>query len=324
MKKAVWVLFGVLALALSAMSSSALAQDIYPSSPIRVVVGFAPGGAADTVGRLLAQKLSANMGTNVFVENKPGANSNIGAEFVAKSRPDGYTLLFNVPSNILSAAFGEKLGYDVLEDLAPVARVASGPMMLTVHPSVPANTAAEFIAYARANPGKLTYGSGGTGSITHLAPLLFLQANSLAALHVPYKGAGPAVLDLVGGRVQFAMLGMGPGVPLMKDKRIKALAITSLTRSLLLPDVPTLAETMPGFEVGTWYGMMAPAKTPPAIVSRLNGAIVKALQDPDMKSRLAQNNIEPLGSSPEDYGAYLRSELERWTKVIKSAGIKLE
>lgn len=324
MKKAAWMLFGILTLTLSVMPLLAVAQDNYPSSPIRLVVGFAPGGAADTVGRLLAQKLSLQMNAKIFVENKPGANSNIGAELVAKSRPDGYTLLFNVPSNILSTAFGEKLGYDVLEDLAPVALLATGPLVLIVHPSVPANTVAEFIAHVRANPGKLAYGSGGTGSITHLAPLLFLQANGLTALHVSYKGAGPAVLDLVGGRVQFAMHGMGPVLPLVKDKRIKALGIAGLKRAPQLPDIPTLAETMPGFEVGTWYGVMAPAKTPPAIVKKLNGAIVRALQDADMKSRLAQNNIEPLGSTPEEYGAYLRSELERWSKVIKSAGIRLE
>lgn len=325
MKKTALMLLGVLVLPLSSIAPPALAQDNYPSSAVRLVVPFLPGATTDMIGRLLAQRLSAQMNATVLVENKAGAGGNVGAAFVSNSRPDGYMLLVNTTGVIFSRVLGEKLEYDVLKDLAPVALVATVPQLFYVNPSVPVNTVAEFITYLKANPDKLAYGSGGTGAITHLGPLLFLQANGLTALHVPYKGASEATIDLVAGRIQFAMQSsMVAVLPLVNDKRVKVLAITGLKRSPLLPDVPTLAETMPGFEVGSWFGVMAPAKTPPAIVKRLNSEIVKALQDPDVRSRLARENAEPLGSTPEEYGAYLKSELERWTRIIKSAGVKLE
>lgn len=324
MKKTPWMLLGVLALGLSAMGSPAVAQDNYPSSPVKLMLGFGPGAITDTVARMLAQKLSAQMNTSIVVENKPGANGNIATELVAKARPDGYTLLFNTIGVVMTRAMGSKLNYDVFQDLAPVALVASGPLVLCVHPSVPANNPVEFIAHLRANPNKLAYSSSGVGAITHLTPLLFLQANGLSALHVPYKGSGAAVIDAIAGRVQFGWVNMITALPPVRDKRLKAIAISGLTRSPLLPDVPSLNESvMPGFAVGGWYGVMAPAKTPTAIVTRLNGEIMKAL-DRDLKSRLDQQGVEPLGSTPEQYGAYLKSEFERWTKVIKSSGIKPE
>ncbi len=324
MKKAVSMLC-VLALALSAGSSPAMEQEDYPSSQIRLVLGFPPGATTDLVARLLAQKLSAQMNVPVFADNKPGANANIATELVARSKPNGYTLLFNTPALILSRAFGERLGYDARTDFAPVALVALSPYVLVAHPSAPANTVAEFVAHLKANPNKLAYGSAGAGSLTHLAALLFLRGNGVSGLHVPYKGAGPALLDLVGGRIAFAMQGQTAVVPLIKEKRVKALAFTALKRSLLLPDVPTLNETvMPGFEIGTWFGVLVPANTPPAIVTRLNSEIVRALQDPDLKSRLAQEGVEPVGSTSEQYRAYFRSELERFSKVVKSAGVKPE
>ena len=314
--------FGVLAMSLLGVASPAAAQDNYPSSPVKLVAGFPPAGGTDLVARLLAQKLTGQMNVNFLVENKPGANGNIGAELVAKSTPDGYTLLYNTSGVIFSRALGEKLGYDILKDLAPVSLVTSLPMVLLVHPSLPINTVAEFTANLKANPDKLAYGSGGIGNIIHLATLLFLQANDVTALHVPYKGTAPLLHDAVAGRIQFTFQVPGTAVPLVKDKRMRALAISSLKRSPLLPEVPTLSESMPGFEIGTWHGVMAPAKTPATIVKRLNREIVKVLQDSDIKSRLGKLGAEPLGSTPEEYGAYLRSELDRWTKVIKNAGIK--
>ena len=324
MRKAGRMLLGVLALALSVMASPALAQDNYPAGPIRLVVAFPPGGALDVIGRLLAQRLSAQMNVNVFVENKPGASGNVGAEFVTKARPDGYTLLFNSATVILNPAFGDKLGSDLLKELAPVALIASTPHLIVAHPSVPANTVAEFIAYVRANPDKLAYGSSGTGTMSHLSPLLFLQSNALTALHVPYKGNAPANLDLVAGRMQFGFVDVASGLALLRDKRVKALAVTSFKRLPSLPDVPTLAETIPGYETVQWYGVMAPAKTPRPIIQRLNSESIKALQDTNMTSRILESGALPLGSTPEEYQTYVGNELERWTKLIRSAGVKVE
>lgn len=324
MKSPAWMAV-VLAAVLLFFQCPTNAQNAYPSSPVTLVVGFAPGGGADLIARILAQKLTAQLSTSVIVENKAGANSNIGAEFVARSKPDGYTLLLSNPSQILSPAFGEKLGYELLKDLTPVARITSSPMVLVVHPAIPANNAAEFIALLKANPDKFAYGSSGTGSIDHLSGLMFLQANGLAALHVPYKGVAPALLDLSAGRTQFEMLTVTSMLPMANEKRIKPLAVAALKRSPLLPDVPTLHETiMPGFEITQWFGIMVQGRTPPSIVKRLNDEIVKALQSADMKSRVEQQGAELAPSNPEQYGAYLRSELDRWTKVIKIAGVKLE
>lgn len=324
MTKATLGFLSLWGLLLSMLPSQLLAQAGYPSAPIRLVLGNAPGATTDTIARLLATKLSAQMNTNVVVDNKPGAGGNIGPEFVAKSRPDGYTLLLNTPGVVYSRAFGEKMGYDLFDDLTPITLVASGVQILAVHPSVPANTPAEFIDYVRANPNKLSYGSSGVGNINHLGPLVFLTANGLSALHVPYKGSAAAIIDLVGGRVQFAMQGLVAVVPLVKEKRIKIIGIASLKRSQLLPEVPTLAEATPGFEISSWFGIMAPVKTPTAILTRLNTEITKAMQDSEIKSRLAQEGVEVLSSTREEYAAYIKSETERWTKFIRSNNIKPE
>lgn len=323
MKTAVWMYLGVPALALSTIASTAVAQGNYPSAPIKIVWGYTPGATGDLVARLLAQNLSSQMNANVLVENKPGANGNISAELVAKSKPDGYTLLFNSPGLVVSRVIGEKLGYDLFKDLTPIARVASAPYFLVVTPALPANTVAEFIAYVRSHPDKLAYASSGNGSSPHLGTLLFLQAHGLTALHVPYKGTAPSMTDLAAGRIQFRFTDPKAALPMVKDKRLKAIAFAGLKRSPLMPELPTMVESgMPGFEVGTWFSMMAPANTPPAIVKRLSGEIVKALQNPEVKARLEQQGVGPTGSSPENYGAYLRSEAKRWGKVVKTAGIK--
>lgn len=322
MKTVAWLFTAALAWALSAMS--AFAQESYPSAPIRMVIGFPPGATTDVVARSLAQKLAEQMKVSVIVDNKPGANANIAAEIVARARPDGYTLLLNSPSAVLSVAFGEKTGYDLFKDLAPVGLATSAPQMIVMHPSVPANTVPEFFAYLRANPNKVAYGTAGNGSLNHLGILLFLQANGLTALHVPYKGSAQTLVDVISGQVQFAMQGLSAALPMIKDKRVRVLGMLSLKRSPFLPDVPTFAETMPGFEVGTWSGVYAPAGTPAAIVKKLNAEMLRALQDADFKSRLAKEGMEPLPSSPEEFGAYLRNEVERWSKAIKAAGVKPE
>lgn len=307
------------------LAPNVFAQDSYPSNPFRMVLGFTSGGTTDLFARLLTQKIAAQMNVSGIVDNRPGASANIAAELVAKSKPDGYTLLFNNPGVILSPAFDAKLNYDLFKDLAPVALVGSTPFAIVVWPGLPANTPAEFIAHVKANPDKLAYGSTGAGGGTHLAALLFLQANGLSALHVPYKGAPAALLDLAAGRIQFRFTDVPSMVAMVKDKRLKAIATGGRKRTPLLPDMPTLSETvMPGFEVSSWFGVMVPAQTPAAIVRRLNTEIEKAMQDTEMRSRLEQEGVEPLGSTPEAYGAYLKGELARWSKVIKSAGVTLE
>jgi tripartite-type tricarboxylate transporter receptor subunit TctC len=308
-----------------AASGLAAAQADYPAKPIRMLVAFPPGGPTDLVSRVIAQKLSEQVGQQVLVENKPGANGNIAAEQAAKAAPDGYTLFYNTSAITLSPALYSKLAFDPVKDYAPVALTAVVPLVIAVHPSVPANNLKEFIAYLKANPGKATYGSAGNGNVTHLGAFLFLHANGLDAVHVPYKGSAPSLTDLVGGQTQFTAETINAALPYIRDKRLRPLAVTSLKRISVLPDVPTLNESgMKGFEVGAWQGIVVPASTPPEIVKRLNAEVMKALASPDVKARLAAQGAEPLGSTPGEYGAYLKSELERWAKVVKQSGAKLD
>jgi tripartite-type tricarboxylate transporter receptor subunit TctC len=275
------------------------------------------------VARLLAQKLATQMEAIVVVESKPGDNGNIAAEYVAKAKPDGYTLLVNTSAVVFSPAYGEKLSFDLLTDFAPVEMVSSSPFALAVNPAIPSGNLNEFISYLRANPGKFNYGSPGTGGISHLGGLLFLQANGLSAVHIPYKSGGQVMTDIAAGHIQFSIQGLTNVVPLMKANRVRALATTGLTRAALLPDVPTLNETvMPKFELVNFGGVLAPARTPPAIIRRLNVEIAKAFQDPDIKAKLFLEGGEPRTSSVEEYGVYLRNELNRWTKIVKDNNIK--
>lgn len=313
------------AIAALAVPGGLQAQSNYPNKPIKLVVAFPPGGPTDLVSRVIAQKLSEQFGQQVLVENRPGANGNIGAEAVAKAAPDGYTVFYNTSAITLSPSLYSKLSFDPLRDYAPVALTAVVPLVIAAHPSVPATNLKEFIAYLKANPGKVPYGSAGNGNVTHLGAFLFLQANGLEAIHVPYKGSAPSLTDLVGGQTQFTAETVNAALPYIRDKRLKAFAVTSLKRSNVLPDVPTLNESgMKGFEVGAWQGIVMPAKTPPAIVQRWNAEVMKALADPDVKAKLAAQGAEPLGSTPEQYGAYLKSEVERWSKVVKATGAKLD
>ncbi|MWL90213.1 tripartite tricarboxylate transporter substrate binding protein [Cupriavidus sp. SW-Y-13] len=310
--------------AVALLPQAALAAD-YPDRPIRLVVPFPPGGPTDLVSRVIARKMSEDLGQTVLVDNRPGANGNIGNEIVAKAQADGYTVLYNTSSIALSPALYKKLSYDVKRDLLPVALTANVPLVLEVNAQVQANTVPEFVAWLKANPGKMTYGSAGNGNVTHLAAFLFLQANGIEAVHAPYKGSAPALTDLASGQVQFMTDTINSSLPFIRDKRMKALAVTSSARSAQLPDVPTLAESgLKGFEVGAWQGMMVPAKTPPDIVRRLNGAVLKALASSDVRASLAAQGAEPRGSSPEAYGTYLSQELERWRKVVKDTGVTLD
>jgi len=314
-----------IACALSGLAGAAPAQTAYPDKPIKLVLAFPPGGPTDLVARVLAQKLGEQMGQTVVVENKPGANGNIAAELVAKSLPDGYTVFYNTSAVALSPALYKKLGYDVLSDFAPVALTAVIPLVLAVHPSLPVTTIQEFIDYLKVNPGKFSYGSAGNGNITHLGAFLMLQAKGLSAAHIPYKGSAPALMDLVGGQTQFTTDTVNSALPFIKEKRLRALAVTSLTRTSVLPDVPTLNETvMPGFEVGAWQGLLVPAKTSPEIVKRLNAEILKVLASSDVRAKLALQGAEPLGSTPTEYGAYIKSEVDRWIRVVKQSGVTLD
>lgn len=315
----------LLALAGLTALSAVQAQATYPDKPIRLVLPFPPGGPTDLVARVLAQKIGEQMGQPVLVENKPGANGNIAADMVAKAPADGYTVLYNTSSIALSATLYKKLNYDVRTDFAPIALTAVIPLVLAVHPSLPVYNVQEFLNHVKANPGKLTYGSAGNGNITHLGAYLLLHSRGLQATHAPYKGSAPALTDLVGGQTQFMTDTINSALPFIRDNRLRALAVTSLKRTTVLPEAPTLNETvMPKFEVGAWQGMLVPAKTPSDIVKRLNAEVMKALNSPEVKAKLAVQGAEPLGSTPEEYGQYIQTEIARWGQVVKLTGATLD
>lgn len=301
------------------------AQSAYPAKPITMIVPFPPGGPTDLVARVLAQTMGGQMGQQIIVDNRGGANGNIGSAAAAKAAPDGYTVLYNTSSITLSPALYKSLPYDVMRDLAPVGLAATVPLALVVNPSVPANNVAEFIAYAKANPGKLSYGSAGNGNITHLGAFQFLQANGIDAVHVPYKGSAPADADLVGGQIQFMTDTVNSVAGFVREKRLKLLAVTTLKRNGLFPDTPTMAESgMPGFDVSAWQGLMVPANTPEPIIKRLNAEMSRALQNPEVLKKLAAQGAIPLGSTPKEYGDYIKSELTRWAGIVKQTGVSLE
>ena len=315
----------LLGLAAAACLPLAAWAQAYPNKPITLLVPFPPGGPTDLVARVLAKKMSEQMGQSIVIDNKPGANGNIAAVAAAKAPPDGYTVLYNTSSITLSPALYKNLAYDVQRDLAPVALTAVVPLALVVNPGVPVNNVREFIAYAKANPGKLSYGSAGNGNVTHLAAFQLVRHHDIDATHVPYRGSAPADVDLVAGQIQFMTDTINSVMPFVKDKRLKLLAVTTSQRMSLFPDVPTLSETvMPGFEAGAWQGIMVPANTPKAVVQRLNAESIKALQSAVVKEKLALQGAEPLGSTSEEYGAYVKKELARWAAVVKATGVTLE
>lgn len=318
---------GLAAVAAAAASwaGAVQAQDAWPSKPITMVVPFPPGGPTDMVARVLAQQVGQQLGQTVVVDNRPGANGNIGNALVAKAAPDGYTVLYNTSSISLSPSLYKKLSYDVNKDLRPVALTAVVPLGLVVNPKLPVNNVQEFVQYAQANKGKLSYGSAGNGNVTHLAAFQVVQHFKIDASHVPYKGSAPADVDLVAGQIDFMTDTINSVAPFIKDGRLKLLAVSSSKRLPNFPDAPTLAESgMTGFDAGAWQGVMLPAKTPDAIVQRLNAELMKALKDPGVLEKLRLQGTEPLGSTPQAYGDYINSEIKRWAGVVKSTGVSLD
>jgi tripartite-type tricarboxylate transporter receptor subunit TctC len=314
-------------LAAPALPRPALAQGGFPDRPVRLVVAFPPGGPTDVVARILAERMGRELGQAIVVENRGGANGNIAAEAVAKAEPDGYTLLYNTSSIVISRALYRRLSYDLLKDLAPVSLTAASPLALVVNPAMPPRTPAEFIAWLRANPGRLSYSSGGIGNISHLVTFLVLNHLGAEAVHVPYRGTAAALTDAAAGNVQFTADTVVTALPLIQDGRVRAIAVSSAERSPLLPEVPTMTEaglTPPGFDLGAWQGILAPARTPPASLARLNAAVAAALADADVRARLAAQGARPTGGSPADYAAYLRSEIGLWTKVVADSGATAE
>jgi len=305
---------------------AARAADAYPAKPVRFVVAFPPGGGTDIIARAIAQKLAERIAQQVVVDNRPGAGGNIGTDIVAKSAPDGYTMLMGSagPLAINASLFG-KMPFDPIKDLAPVTLAASTPNVLVVHPSLKAATVKELIALAKARPGEINFASSGHGTPAHLAGELFNSMAGVKMVHVPYKGAAPALADLLGGQVQLMFSTMPPALPHVKDGKLRALAVTSAKRSPAAPDLPTLDEiALPGFEANTWHGVVVPAGTPRAIIARLNREIVAILHLPDVVERFSSQGAEALGSTPEEFAAYIRSETLKWARVVRESGAKAE
>jgi tripartite-type tricarboxylate transporter receptor subunit TctC len=311
------------AAALLAMSRFAWAQT-YPSRPVRLVAPFAPGGSSDIIARLMGQWLSERLGQPFVIENRPGAGGNIGTEAVVRASPDGYTLLLVGGWNAINATLYYKLSFNFIRDIAPVAGINREPYVIAVHPSVQAKTVPEFIAYAKANPGKLTMASGGTGAPSHVLGELFKMRAGVNLVHMPYRGGGPAVTDLLGGQVQVMFAPTPPSIEHIRSGKLRALAVTTATRLDALPDIPTVGEFVPGYEASNWYGVGVPKNTPAEIVDKLNKEINAGLADPKIKARLADLGNAPLALSPADFGKLIAEETEKWGTVVKFVGIKAD
>jgi len=302
----------------------ARAADAYPTRPIHLIVGFPAGGPTDIVARIVAQALSERLGQQVIVENRPGGGSNIATQVVINAAPDGYTLLLVSPPHAINATLYKKLPYDFLADIAPVAGLADGPNVMEVHPSVPARTVAEFIAYAKANPGKMSFASAGNGTTIHLSGELFMAMTGVKMLHVPYRGSAPALTDMMSGQVQVMFDNVLSSLPHLQSGALRPLAVTSRTRLATLPDVPTVAETVPGYETGTWWGVGVPKRTPGEIVDKLNREINAVLAEPKIKARFAELGSAPLIMTPQAFGQFLAAETEKWGKAVKFSGASID
>jgi len=296
----------------------------YPARAVRIVVGFPPGGSADIVTRIIAQALSERMGHSVVVDNKPGAGSNIGTEAVARAEPDGYTLLAVTVANAINPTLYANLNYDQLRDFVPVASIDVVPNVMDVNPDLPVRSVPEFIAYAKANPGKISMGSGGIGSSPHVAGELFKMMTGVDMLHVPYRGVAPATTDLLAGRLQVLFDTLPASIGNIRAGKLRALAVTSKTRSAALPDVPAMNEFVPGYEADSFHGIAAPRGTPRDVVERLNTQINAAVSDPKWKARLADLGAEVFTGTPEDFGRYLAQEIDKWGRVVKFSGAKAD
>lgn len=306
------------------MLSSGVAAQTWPARSGRIIVPFGPGGGADVQARLLGKKFYESMGQTFVVDNRGGAGGQIGAEVVAKAAPDGYTLLFTTASMAVNATLSKRASFDPVRDLAPVSWFTSAPLVLVVHPSVPARTVRELVALAKRERGKLSAASNGSGTTSHLAIEMLKQYTSIDVAHVPYKGGGPAMTAMLSGEVDLRFTGQLAVLPHLKANRVRPLAIASPLRSKVLPDVPTLTSFYPGFEADNWYAMFAPAATPKEIISRLSAEIAKVLQSADMREAISKDGAEPVGSTPEELGAYFRREVDKYARVIKAANVQAE
>jgi tripartite-type tricarboxylate transporter receptor subunit TctC len=311
------------AAALQAVSRIASAQT-YPSRPVRIVVGFAPGGGTDIAARLIGQWLSERLGQQFIVENRPGAGANIAMEAVAKAQPDGYTLLLVSPGAAINATLYDKLNYNFIRDIAPIGRIIRVPNVMVVDPSFPAKTVLEFIEYAKANVGKVNMASGGNGTSEHVSGELFKMMAGINMVHVPYRGGGLAVSDLLGAQVQVLFGNILTSIEHVRSGKLRALAVTTATRSDVLPDIPTVGEFVPSYEASNWWGVAAPKNTPVAIINTLNGAINAGLVDPQMRARLIDLGGTPLAGSPADFQKLIVDETEKWAKVVRFSGAKPE
>jgi tripartite-type tricarboxylate transporter receptor subunit TctC len=298
--------------------------DDYPARPVRIIAGFAAGGGVDITARLIGQWLTERLGQQFVTENRAGAGGNIGTEAVVNAAPDGYTLLLATVPNAVNASLYEKLNFNFIRDTAPVAGIIRVPMVILLNPSVPAKTVPEFIGYAKANPGKINMASAGNGSAPHMAGELFKMMAGVNLVHIPYRGQGPALTDLLGGDVQ-VLFATAPGTTdYIRTGKLRALAVTSAARAEVLPELPTVADFVPGYEASQWYGLSAPRNTPAEIVDKLNREINAAVADPGMKARLAAIGGEPLPGTPAEFGKLIAEETEKWAKVVRAAGIKPE
>ncbi len=319
---------GLIHLAMSMLATGAFAnaaaQD-YPSKPVRIIVPFAPGGGTDLSARIIAQKLSESLAANFVVENRPGAAGIVGTETVAKSKPDGYTMLVVSSSHAMNPAMYEKLPYDTARDFAPISLLLSGPTLVVAHPSLPAKNARELIALAKARPGTLTFASAGHGTPPHMAGELFKALAKIDILHIPYKGNGPAYTDLMAGQVSLMFPNIATSMPYVRTGRMRAIGVGSKQRSAIAPEIPTINESgLPGYEMSSWFGLLAPAGTPAGVVTRLQQEITRIFKQADVREKLLAQGVEPVGSSPQEFMAFLAAETTQWAKIIKSSGLKPE
>jgi tripartite-type tricarboxylate transporter receptor subunit TctC len=311
------------AAAVPAMSRFARAQT-YPSRPVRIILGFPPGGPSDVLARIVGHWLSDRLGQPFIIESRPGASGNIAAEAVIRSPADGHTLLLVVPGNATSAALFDKLNFNFIRDTTPVAAISHGPLVMAVNPAMPVQTVPEFIAYAKSRPGQINFASPGTGAIIHLSGELLKMMTGVHMVHVPYRGNAPALTDLIAGQVQMMFADAPSSIEHIKAGKLRALAVTSPARSEILPEVPAVSEFLPGFEAGNWFGIAAPRNTPPDIIEKLNKEINVGLADPTVKARLASLGATAFLGSSADFGKFIAAEAEKWTKVIRTAGIKAD
>jgi len=319
-----WLSSLVVAVVLVAAGDDVAAQA-YPTKSIRLVAPSTPGDAPDVIARLVAERLSVALGQQVVVENRPGAGGVVGSEIVAKAAPDGYTLIMgNAGSHGINAAVYSKLPYDILKDFAPVSQIAIAPNIFVVNPGLPVTTIQELIAYAKARPGQLSYASGGNGSSSHMSMELLKSMAGIDVVHVPYKGSTPALTDVISGQDAVMSVNMPPAVPHVKAGKLRALAVTTRARTPSMPDLPTVAETLPGYETVAWFGVLAPAGTPRDVVNRLSAEIGRIARSPEMRERLAGMGAEPVGGTPEEFAAVMARDIAKWTELAKSVGIKID